>query len=70
VAGTGQAAPATIRDRRRYVWAARSLQSGQSVQVATHAAPGYRVWAALRVGDAVCVALVVIEPSLVSQPGR
>ena len=40
------------------------------VQVATHAAPGYRVWAALRVGDAVCVALVVIEPSLVSQPGR
>jgi hypothetical protein len=27
VAGTGQAAPATIRGRRRYVWPARSLQS-------------------------------------------
>jgi hypothetical protein len=37
VAGTGQAAPATIRDRRRYVWPARSLQSGQSVCVRAYA---------------------------------
>jgi hypothetical protein len=29
VAGTGQAAPATVRGRRRYVWPARPLQSGQ-----------------------------------------
>jgi predicted small metal-binding protein len=40
VAGTGQAAPATIRGRRRYVWTARSLQSGHSGWGLTSAGTG------------------------------